>query len=186
MSTQPIITDTTARMKKAVDHTLHEFSTIHTGKASPAMVESVMVEAYGGMQQLKSCAAITTPDPRMIQIQPWDKGITRAIEKALQMANIGVNPVVDGNLIRLPFPELSRERRQEFVKTAHRLAEEGRVSVRHIRRDAMEATKKLLKDGKISEDDEKRAEKDVQALTDKNIKEIDSHVAHKEKDLLTV
>ena len=186
MSTQSILTDTTTRMKKAVDHTLHEFSTIHTGKASPAMVESVMVEAYGSMQQLKSCAAITTPDPRLIQIQPWDKGITRAIEKALQMANIGVNPVVDGNLIRLPFPELSRERRQEFVKTAHRLAEEGRVAVRHIRRDAMEAAKKLLKAATISEDDVKRTEKDVQALTDKFIKEIETHLAHKEKDLLTV
>ncbi|AOS44726.1 Ribosome-recycling factor [Lacunisphaera limnophila] len=180
------LTDAQARMKKAVDHTLHEFSTIHTGKASPAMVESVMVEAYGSMMPLKGCAAITTPDPRMIQIQPWDKGVLRAIEKALQMANIGVNPVVDGTLIRLPFPELSRERRQEFVKTAQRLAEEGRVAVRHVRRDAMEATKKLKKDGKISEDDEKRLEKDVQAATDKAIKDIDGHLANKEKDLLTV
>jgi ribosome recycling factor len=186
MSTSPVLSDANARMKKAVDHTLHEFSTIHTGKASPAMVESVMVEAYGSMMPLKGCAAITTPDPRMVQIQPWDKGVLRAIEKALQMANIGVNPVVDGTLIRLPFPELSRERRQEFVKTAQRLAEEGRVAVRHVRRDAMEGAKKLKKDGKISEDDEKRLEKDVQAATDKAIKDIDSHLAHKEKDLLTV
>lgn len=180
------LSDAQARMKKAVDHTLHEFSTIHTGKASPAMVESVMVEAYGSMMPLKGCAAITTPDPRMIQIQPWDKGLTRAIEKALQMANIGVNPVVDGALIRLPFPELSRERRAEFVKTAHRLAEEGRVAVRHVRRDAMEAAKKLKKDGKISEDDEKRLEKDVQTATDKAIKDIDTALAHKEKELMTV
>lgn len=181
-----ILSDANARMKKAVDHTLHEFSTIHTGKASPAMVESVMVEAYGSMMPLKGCAAITTPDPRMIQIQPWDKGLIRAIEKALQMANIGVNPVVDGALIRLPFPDLSKERRQEYVKTAHRLAEEGRVSVRHIRRDAMEAAKKLKKDGKLSEDDEKRLEKEVQTSTDKSIKDIESHLAHKEKELLTV
>ena len=122
----------------------------------------------------------------MIQIQPWDKGLIRAIEKALQMANIGVNPVVDGALIRLPFPDLSKERRQEYVKTAHRLAEEGRVSVRHIRRDAMEAAKKLKKDGKLSEDDEKRLEKEVQTSTDKSIKDIESHLAHKEKELLTV
>ena len=181
-----ILSDANARMKKAVDHTLHEFSTIHTGKASPAMVESVMVEAYGSMMPLKGCAAITTPDPRMIQIQPWDKGLIRAIEKALQMANIGVNPVVDGALLRLPFPDLSKERRQEYVKTAHRLAEEGRVSVRHIRRDAMEAAKKLKKDGKLSEDDEKRLEKEVQTSTDKSIKDIESHLAHKEKELLTV
>ena len=182
----PILTDVTARMKKAVDHTLHEFSTIHTGKASPAMVESVMVEAYGSAVPLKGCAAITTPDPRMIQVQPWDKSLTRAIEKALQIANIGVNPVVDGNLIRLPFPELSRERRQEFVKTAHRLAEEGRVAVRHARRDAMESAKKQKKDGKLSEDDEKRLEKDVQTVTDKSIKDIDAALAHKEKELMTV
>jgi ribosome recycling factor len=180
------LNDAQARMKKAVEHTQHEFATIHTGKASPAMVESVQVEAYGSMMPLKGCAAITTPDPRMIQIQPWDKGLLRAIEKALQMANIGVNPVVDGSLIRLPFPDLSRERRQEFVKTAHRLAEEGRVSVRHIRRDAMEGAKKLKKDGKISEDDEKRLEKDVQAATDKAIKDIDASLAAKEKELLTV
>jgi ribosome recycling factor len=185
MSSQ-VLTEAQNRMKKAVDHTLHEFSTIHTGKASPAMVESVMVEAYGSHMPLKGCAAITTPDPRMIQIQPWDKGLTRAIEKALQMANIGVNPIVDGALIRLPFPELSRERRQEFVKTAHRLAEEGRVAVRHVRRDAMEASKKLKKDGNISEDDEKRLEKDVQTATDKSIKDIDTALAHKEKELLNV
>lgn len=181
-----ILTDATARMKKAVEHTLHEFTTIHTGKASPAMVESVMVEAYGSAVPLKGCAAITTPDARMIQVQPWDKGLLRAIEKALQLANIGVNPVVDGSLIRLPFPELSKERRQEFVKTAHRLAEEGRVAVRHVRRDALEAAKKLKKDGKLSEDDEKRLEKDVQAATDKAIKDIEASLAHKEKDLLTV
>jgi len=185
MSSQ-INTDAVARMKKAVEHTLHEFSTIHTGKASPAMVESVMVEAYGSMMPLKGCAAITTPDARLIQVQPWDKGLTRAIEKALQMANIGVNPVVDGALIRLPFPELSKERRQEFVKTANRLAEEGRVGVRHVRRDALEAAKKLKKDGKLSEDDEKRLEKDVQTLTDKAIKDIDAALASKEKELMSV
>jgi ribosome recycling factor len=182
----PTLTEAQNRMKKAVDHTLHEFSTIHTGKASPAMVESVQVEAYGSMMPLKGCAAITTPDPRMIQVQPWDKSLLRAIEKALQIANIGVNPIVDGSVIRLPFPELSRERRQEFVKTAHRLAEEGRVAVRHVRRDAMESAKKLKKDGKISEDDEKRLEKDVQTATDKSIKDIDTHLANKEKELLTV
>ena len=185
MSTQ-ILTDATARMKKAVEHTHHEFSTIHTGKASPAMVESVMVEAYGSTLPLKGCAAITTPDARMIQVQPWDKSLLRAIEKALQMANIGVNPVIDGALIRLPFPELSKERRQEFVKTANRLAEEGRVGVRHVRRDVLELIKKTKKDGKMPEDEEKRLEKDVQALTDKSIKDIDAALASKERDLMSV
>ena len=184
--TNPILTDVQARMKKAVDFTLHEFSSIHTGKASPSMVEGVMVEAYGSMMRLKECAAISTPDARLIQVQPWDKGLIRAVEKALQQANLGINPIVDGGLIRLPLPDLSKERRLEFVKIAHRLAEEGRVAVRHIRRDAMEAAKKLKKDNKISEDDEKRLEKDVQTATDKSIKDIDGHLAAKEKDLLTV
>jgi ribosome recycling factor len=178
----PILTDAQTRMKKSVDHTLHEFSTLHTGKASPAMVESIMVEAYGGTQPLKACAAITTPDPRLIQVQPWDKGLIRAIEKALQQANIGVNPVVDGNLIRLPFPDLSKERRQEFVKTAHRLAEEGRVHVRNVRRDVLEQVKKA----KLPEDDAKRLEKEIQGVTDKSIKDIESHLAAKEKELMTV
>lgn len=177
----PILTDASTRMKKTVDHTLHEFSTLHTGKASPAMVESIMVEAYGGTQALKACAAITTPDPRMIQVQPWDKGLLRAIEKALQQTNIGVNPVVDGNLIRLPFPDLSKERRLEFVKTAHRLAEEGRVHVRNVRRDVLEQVKKA----KLPEDESKRLEKDVQTATDNAIKSIESHLAHKEKELTT-
>ena len=182
----PILNDVQARMKKAVDFTLHEFSTIHTGKASPAMVEGVMVEAYGSMMRLKECAAISTPDPRMIQVQPWDKGLVRPVEKALQQANLGINPIVDGGLIRLPFPDLSRERRLEFVKIANKLAEEGRVNVRHARRDAMEQTKKVLKDGKIAEDEEKRLEKEIQTATDKFIKDIDTHLASKEKELTTV
>lgn len=178
----PILTDASTRMKKTVDHTLHEFSTIHTGKASPAMVEGIMVEAYGGMQPLKACAAITTPDPRLIQVQPWDKSLTRAIEKALQQANIGINPIVDGNLIRLPFPDLSKERRLEFVKTAHRLAEEGRVHVRNVRRDVLEQVKKA----RLPEDESKRLEKEIQHTTDKAIKDIETHLAHKEKELITV
>lgn len=182
----PILTDVAARMKKAIDFTLHEFSSIHTGKASPAMVEGVMVEAYGSMMRLKECAAISTPDARMIQVQPWDKGLIRAVEKALQQANLGINPVVDGSLIRLPLPDLSKERRLEFVKVAHKLAEEGRVNLRHARRDAMENVKKTKKDGKMSEDEEKRMEKEIQTLTDKSIKDIDTHLAHKEKDLTTV
>ncbi len=182
----PILNDVQVRMRKAVDFTLHEFSTIHTGKASPAMVEGVMVEAYGSMMRLKECAAISTPDPRMIQVQPWDKGLLRPVEKALQQANLGINPIVDGGLIRLPFPDLSRERRLEFVKVANKLAEDGRVNVRHARRDAMEQTKKVLKDGKIAEDEEKRLEKDIQTATDKFIKDIDTHLANKEKELTTV
>src|SRR6185312_17497677 len=112
----PQITEAQTRMKKALDYTMHEFSSIHTGKASPTMVEGVMVDAYGSSMRIKDCAAITTPDARLIQIQPWDKGLTKAIEKAIQQANLGLNPSIDGQVIRIPLPELSRERRQEFVK----------------------------------------------------------------------
>jgi ribosome recycling factor len=178
----PILTDAQTRMKKAVDHTLHEFSSIHTGKASPTMVEGVMVEAYGSMMRLKECAAISTPDARLIQIQPWDAGLSKAIAKGIIDANLGLNPIVDGKTIRVPLPEMSRERRQEFVKTAHRLAEEGRVHVRNVRRDVLEHAKKA----KLPEDESKRLEKDIQTATDKAIAEINSHLEHKEKDLLAV
>ncbi len=178
----PILTDAQAKMKKAVDYTLHEFSSIHTGKATPAMVEGVMVEAYGSMTPLKQCAAISTPDARLIQIQPWDATLTKAILKGIQEANLGMNPIPDGKVIRIPLPEMSRERRQEFVKTAHRLAEEGRVQVRNVRRDAIETSKKA----KLPEDESKRLEKDIQVATDAAIKSIGDHLAHKEKDLLTV
>jgi ribosome recycling factor len=177
-----ILSDAQAKMKKAVDYTLHEFSAIHTGKATPAMVESVMVEAYGSMMRLKECAAISTPDARLIQVQPWDAGLVKAVEKAIQAANLGFNPIVDGKLVRIPLPDMSRERRQEFVKTAHKLAEEGRVHVRNMRRDALEGAKKA----KLPEDEGKRLEKDIQTATDKSIKDINDHLAHKEKELLAV
>ena len=182
----PVLTDMQARMKKALDHALHEFSTIHTGKASPSMVESVIIDAYGSNMRIKDCAAITTPDARLIQIQPWDKGLTKAIEKGIQQANLGLNPAIDGGIIRVPLPELSRERRQDFVKVANRMAEEGRVQIRNIRRDSLDALKKAEKDGKISEDELKRFEKDAQTTTDKMIKEIADHLAKKEKELLAV
>lgn len=178
----PILTDTQNKMQKALNHTLHEFSTLHTGKATPAMVESVSVEAYGSSMRLKDCAAISTPDARLIQIQPWDASLIKAIEKGIQQANLGFNPIVDGKILRIPLPEMSRERRQEFVKNANRLAEEGRVHIRNLRRDAIEAVKKA----KLSEDDTKRLEKDVQTATDRFIKDINDHLAHKEKDLMTV
>jgi ribosome recycling factor len=184
--THPIVTDTQGQMKKALDHALHEFGAIRTGKASPTMVEGVMVEAYGTTMRLRDCAAITTPDLRLIQITPWDKSIIRNVEKALQTANLGINPIVDGGIIRMPLPELSGERRQEFVKLAHKLAEEGRVSVRSARHAGMETAKKEQKEGKLSEDDARRIEKEIQVMTDKFSKDIDAHLAAKEKELTTV
>jgi len=177
----PILIETQAKMKKAVDNTLNEFGAIHTGKATPSMVEGVMVDAYGTQMRLRDCAAVTTPDARLIQIQPWDPGLTKAIEKAIQAANLGFNPIVDGKLIRVPLPEMSRERRLEYVKTAHRLAEEGRVQVRNVRRDQLEAEKKA----KLPQDEGKRLEKDIQAATDRSIKDINDNLAKKEAELLT-
>jgi ribosome recycling factor len=145
-------------------------------------VETVMVEAYGTQMRLRDCAAITTPDARLIQIQPWDASLIKAVEKAVQAANLGFNPIVDGKVVRIPLPEMSRERRQEFAKTAHRLAEEGRVHVRNVRRDALETLKKA----KLPEDEAKRMEKDIQSATDRSIKEINDHLASKEAELLNV
>ena len=178
----PIIVDTQARMKKALEHTLHEFSSIHTGKATPSMVENVIVEAYGTQMRLKECAAITTPDARMIVIQPWDVSLIKAVEKGIQVANLGFNPIADGKLLRVPLPEMSRERREEFVKVAHKMAEEGRVHVRNVRRECLEGLKKA----KVPEDETKRLEKEIQTITDKTIKDIGDHLATKEKELLAV
>jgi ribosome recycling factor len=178
----PLLTEASTKMKKTLDHTFHEFTSIHTGKATPAMVEGVMVDAYGSQMRLKECAAITTPDPRLIQIQPWDASLTKAIEKAIQTANLGFNPVVDGKVVRIPLPDMSRERRQEFVKTASRIAEDGRVHIRNVRREVLESVKKA----KLPEDDTKRLEKDIQAATDKAIKDIGDAFTAKEKELLAV
>jgi len=178
----PLLAEANVKMKKALDHTLHEFASIHTGKATPSMVDGVMVEAYGTQMRLKECAAITTPDARLIQVQPWDAGLVKAVEKAIQVANLGFNPQVDGKLIRIPLPDMSRERRLEFVKTASRLAEEGRVHVRNVRHEILDALRKA----KLPEDEAKRLEKDLQVATDKAIKDINDHLAAKEKELLAV
>lgn len=189
MDADTILKDASAAMDKAIGHTLHEFSGLHTGKASPAMVENLPVApaSYGGSSMpLHNLAAVSTPDARTIQITPWDKGVTSDIEKAIQQANIGLNPRNDGGIIRVSVPELTGDRRRELVKTAHGLAEQGRVGVRQVRRDAMEQLKKLQKDGHVSEDDIKRYEKDVQSATDKHIEKIDESLAAKEKELTTV
>lgn len=182
MQEHPLVKETLAKMQKSLDHTLHEMNSIHTGKASPTMVEGIMVEAYGSHMRLKEVGAITTPDSRMIVIQPWDKSILKAIEKAIQMANIGINPSIDGSLIRLPLPDMSKERRQELAKVAHRISEEGRVSIRNVRRDGIEHVKKAG----LSEDETKRLEKEIQGHTDRIIKEIGEHLAHKEQELMKV
>ncbi len=186
MTPDQVLKKAQADMQKAVDHTLHELSTIHTGKASPAMVENVVVDVYGSNMRLMEVAAITTPDSRTIAIQPWDKGTQQPIEKAIMTAGLGLNPVARGNSILCPLPELSGERRKEMVKMTHSLGENGRVGIRAARQEAMTALKNALKDKEISEDEEKRGEKEVQTLTDKFVKEIDEHLKHKEAELTKV
>lgn len=173
-------------MEKAVNYLVHEFSSIRTGKASPALVENIDVEAYGAHMKLKQLAAISTPEPRMLVINPFDGGTTQAIEKALKESNVGINPIVDGKIIRLPIPALSEERRRDLVKTCKTIAEETRVRIRAVRRDAMDGLKKGQKDGHITEDDLKTFEKDVQKLTDDFSKKVEDSVTSKEADIMKV
>lgn len=186
MDPDKILEKTKADMQKALDHTRHEFASLHTGKASPAMVESVNVDAYGSSMKIRDVAAITTPDSRTIMIQPWDKGVVNDIKKGIETANIGFNPSVDGNLIRINIPELSKERRQELVKVSHSMAEDGRVGIRAARHEAMTTLKKAEKDKQLSEDDLRIYEKEVQKLTDSFNEEVQNLVASKEKELLQI
>jgi len=185
MEPKEILKKMNAEMKQAVDHTLHEFSSLHTGKASPAMLDGVKVQAYGSTVSMKEVAAVTTPDARTIMVQPWDKSIIQDVEKSIRNANLGLNPIVDGGILRVPVPELTGERRQELAKTAGNMAEEGRVRIRHARRDTLDELKKE-KDSGLPEDDFKRLEKDVQKAHDDYIAEINEHLAHKEADLKKV
>lgn len=185
MEPKDILKTMTTDMKKAVDHTLHEFSSLHTGKATPAMLDSVRVNAYGSTVSLKEVAAVTTPDARTIVVQPWDKSVIRDVEKGIQEANLGLNPMIDGGILRVPVPELTGQRRQELAKTAGNMAEDGRIRVRQVRRDALDQLKTAKNEG-LSEDDFKRYEKEVQKAHDDYIAEINQHLAHKEADLKKV
>ncbi len=164
----------------------NDFAGVRTGKASPSFIENIQVEVYGSMMRLREVASITTPEPRQLLVQPWDASSTQAIEKAIQKANLGLSPVVQGKLIRISFPELSAERRQEFVKITKKMAEDGRVALRHVRRDAMEELKKSVKASETSEEEQEKAEKEIQKLTDQYVAKIDTHLAHKEREILTV
>jgi ribosome recycling factor len=174
------------KMTKTEHVVQHEFASVRTGKASAGLVENIMVEAYGAQMRIRELAGITTPEPRMIMIQPWDATTIHPIEKAIQKSNLGLNPAIDKKSIRLILPELSQERRIEFTKIVKKMAEDGRVAIRHVRRDAIEHLKKEAKEGGITEDEVKHAEKEVQKLTDQYIGKIDEHLAHKEKEIMTV
>ncbi len=188
MSQDPdlILDNAKAAMDKALNHTSHEFTTLHTGKASPSMVEGINIQAYGSSMKIRDVAAITTPDNRTIQIQPWDKSVVQDVKKGIEVANLGFNPSVDGALIRINIPELSKERRQELVKLAHNMGEEGRVGIRAARHDAMTELKKCEKEKSMSEDDIKLYEKEVQKLTDDYSQKVNNLVSSKESELMQV
>ena len=186
MTPDDILLEAEEKMEKTEQVVVNEFAGVRTGKASASLVENILVEAYGSQMRIRELAGITSPEPRMLVIQPWDAASLQPIEKAIQKANLGMNPAVQGRIIRLAFPELSTERRQEFVKMTKKMAEDGRVALRHVRRDAMELLKKHAHDSGITEDQEKQAEKDLQKLTDQYSAKIDQHLAHKEKEIMTV
>jgi ribosome recycling factor len=186
MDPDDILLETEGAMEKAFEYMTHEFSAVRTGKASPALVENIDVEAYGTPMKLKQLAVISTPEPRMLVVQPFDASTVKDIEKAIKESKLGINPISDGKLIRLPIPPLTEERRKDLVKGIKQMAEEVRVRVRSARREGMEAMKKLQKDGDVSEDDLGRYEGEIQKLTDQFVKRIEEGLVTKEADIMKV
>jgi ribosome recycling factor len=178
--------DAEHKMDQAVSHLKDDLAAIRTGRATPAVLNRVTVEYYGTPVPLNQLAGVTVPEPRLLQVQPFDKGAISAIEKAIQSSDLGITPNNDGNVIRLAFPPLTEERRKELVKQVHARAEEGRVAIRNIRRHSKDEMEKLEREGAISEDDLMRAEKDLQKLTDRLVADIDQIQGHKEQELMEV
>lgn len=183
---QEIITKCRHHMDRAVEEVRHHFGTVRAGKATTAILDPIRVDYYGTPTPLSQVANLSCPEPRLIIIQPWERKMISAIEKAIQYSDLNLNPSNDGSVVRVPLPELSEDRRKDLVKQVHRLAEEGRVAVRNVRRDGNEHLKKALKASEISEDEEHRAVKEVQDLTDAHIKKIDELVKIKEADIMVV
>jgi ribosome recycling factor len=174
------------RMQGALAVLKQELGALRTGRASAHLLDSIHVDAYGQSMSLNQIATVSVPQPRMISVQVWDRSMVNAVEKAIMAANLGLTPSSEGQVIHLRIPELNEERRKELVKIAHKYAETARVAVRHVRRDGMDALKKLEKDHKISEDEHKRLDGDVQKATDQSISEIDQMLTTKEKEIMTV
>ncbi len=186
MTLDDILLEAEEKMLKTEQKLANDFAGVRTGKASASLVENIQAEVYGSMMRIRELGSISTPEPRMLVITPWDVAALQPIEKAIQKANLGLSPVIQGKLLRLAFPELSTERRQEFVKLIKKMSEDGRVALRHVRRDAMDLFKKHAHDSGITEDAKKQAEKDLQKLTDDYTAKIDAHVIAKEKEIMTV
>lgn len=183
---QPDLADVKKRMDSALEVLRKELQGLRTGRASAALLEPIVVEAYGSEMPLNQVATVNVPEPRMLTVQVWDRGLVKAVEKAIRTSSLGLNPAVDGQLIRVPLPELTQERRNELVKVAHKYAEQARVAVRNVRRDGMDMLKKMERDGDISQDEHKHWADEVQKLTDRHIEAINQLLEHKEKDILQV
>ncbi len=186
MTIDTAMKDGTHKMEQAVAHLREDLGSIRTGRAAPAVLHRITVEYYGTPVPLNQLASVNVPEPRLLQIQPFDKSAIGAIEKAIQSSDLGITPSNDGNVIRLAFPPLTEERRKELVKQVHHRAEDGRIAVRNVRRHTKEELEKLERDGGISEDDLVRAEKELQKLTDRFVAEIDDMQGHKEQELMEV
>ncbi len=178
--------DLQRRMQGAIGVLKTEFAGLRTGRASATMMDPINVMAYGSPMPLNQVATVSVPEPRMINVQVWDRSMVAAVEKAIRESSLGLNPVVDGQNLRLPIPELNEERRQSLIKLAHKYAEQAKVSVRHVRRDGMDTLKKLEKDGSMSQDDSRVASEKVQKITDEMISEVDAMLAKKEQEIAQV
>ena len=186
MSSEPDLADIERRMKGAVEALKHEFMGLRTGRASTSLLEPITAEVYGAQMPLNQVATINVPEPRMISVQVWDKGNVSAVEKAIRNSDLGLNPVIDGQLLRIPIPELNEERRVELSKVAHKYGEQARVAVRNVRRDGMDKLKRMEKDHEMSQDEHHMWADEVQELTDKYIAEIDATLAQKEEEIMQV
>jgi ribosome recycling factor len=186
MSEDPIIKDLRRRMDGALEVLRKEFAGLRTGRASASLLDPVVVEAYGNPMPLNQVATVSVPEPRLIIVQVWDRGNVKATEKAIREAGLGLNPQTEGQTIRVPIPDLNEERRRELTKVAAKYAEQARVSVRNVRRDGLDFLKKQEKDHKIAQDQHRKLDKDIQALTDETIKKIDAALAQKDKEILQV
>ena len=175
-----------AKMEKRIDGLVSEFKTIRAGRANASVLDKIAIDYYGTMTPVQQVGSISSPEPRMLVIQPWDASVLSEIEKAINKSDLGITPQNDGKVIRLNFPPLTEERRRELVKTVKKYAEEAKVQIRNVRRDALEMYKKQKKDGEITEDDLKTIEKDIQNMTDKYIKEIDDITSDKEKEITEI
>jgi ribosome recycling factor len=183
---EEFLADAKRRMDRSIDATIHEFNSVRTGRASPALLDRVSIDYYGTQTPLKNLASISAPEARMLTVQPFDPGSLKSIERAIQESDLGLTPSNDGKIIRLPIPTLTEERRKELVKVVRRVGEDGKVAIRNVRRDVMQHLKELVVNGEVGDDEERRAEQQVQKVTDEHTKAIDDLLKAKESEIMEV